>query len=117
LPYDPEARYGIQRTTEWVGYKVHFTEVCSLGVPHLITNVDTTAAHVPDSAHLARGQAELARQGLLPARQLVDGAYIRSHLILESCRKHGIELIGPVKQNSHHSQKAAGYDIAAFEID
>jgi glycerol uptake operon antiterminator len=27
-----------------VGFKVHFSAVCSVGVPHLITNVDTTAA-------------------------------------------------------------------------
>jgi transposase len=39
-PYDPEARYGIKRTTEWIGYKVHFTEICLSDVPHLITNVD-----------------------------------------------------------------------------
>ena len=116
-PYDTEARYGIKRTTEWIGYKVHFTEICSPDMPHLITNVDTTSAHAPDSEHLARGQDELARHDLLPARQLVDGSYIGSQLILESRKKHGIELIGPVKQNVHHSQKENGYDITAFGID
>jgi transposase len=116
-PYDTEARYGIKRTTEWIGYKVHFTEVCSPSMPHLITNVDTTSAHAPDSEHLARGQDELARHDLLPARQLVDGSYIGSQLILESRKKHGIELIGPVKQDVHHSQKENGYDITAFGID
>lgn len=108
-PYDPEARYGIKRTTEWIGYKVHFTETCSPNLPHLITNVDTTAAYAPDAAHLARGQDELAKRALLPARQLVDGSYIGSQLILESRKKYGIELIGPVKQNSHHSQEEGGY--------
>jgi transposase len=116
-PYDPEARYGTKRTMEWSGYKVHFTEICSPGVPHLITNVETTAAHTPDASHLARGQDELARQELLPARQFVDGAYIGTQLILESRKKHGVEVIGPVKQNSHHSQEAEGYDLSAFEID
>jgi transposase len=28
-PYDIEARYCIKRSTEWVGYKVHITEICS----------------------------------------------------------------------------------------
>jgi transposase len=116
-PYDSEARYGIKRTTEWVGYKVHFTESCSPDLPHLITNVDTTAAHESDAEYLPRGQDELARRDLLPARQFVDGAYVGTHLILESRKKHGIEVIGPVKQNSHHSQEAEGYDLTAFNID
>jgi transposase len=116
-PYDPEARYGIKRTMEWIGYKVHFTEVCLPGVPHLITNVDTVAAYSADAEHLARGQDVLAKHDLLPARQFVDGAYIGTQLIVESRKKHGIEVIGPVKPNSHHSQEAEGYDIAAFQID
>lgn len=70
-PYDLDARYGAKGSTEWVGYKVHFTETCSPGVPNLITNVDTTAAYQPDAAHVARGQDELAKRQLLPGRQLV----------------------------------------------
>lgn len=69
-PYDLDAHYGVKGTTEWVGYKVHFTETCSPGVPNLITNVDTTAAHQPDAAHVMRGQDELAKRQLLPKRQL-----------------------------------------------
>jgi transposase len=116
-PYDPEARYGIKRTTEWIGYKVHFTEVCSRDVPHLITNVDTVAAYAADAEHLPRGQDKLARRELLPVRQFVDGAYVGTQLIIESRKKHGIEVIGPVKQNSHHSQLSKGYDLTAFKID
>jgi transposase len=116
-PYDPEARYGIKRTTEWIGYKVHFTEVCSRDVPHLITNVDTVAAYTADAEHLPRGQDELSRQELLPGRQFVDGAYVGTQLIIENRKKHGIQIIGPVKQNSHHSQESEGYDLTAFKID
>jgi transposase len=116
-PYDVEARYCIKRSTEWVGYKVHLTEICSSGAPHLITNVDTTTAHAPDAAHVARGQDELARRKLLPNRQLVDGSYIGSQIVLESQRNHGIELVGPVKQNWHHAQVTSGYDLSAFKID
>jgi transposase len=89
-PYDPEASYGIKRTTD---------------------------AYSADAEHLARGQDKLAKQELLPSRQFVDGAYVGTRLILESRKKHGIEVIGPVKQNSHHSQEAEGYDITAFQID
>ncbi|MFL6307320.1 MAG: transposase [Candidatus Sulfotelmatobacter sp.] len=116
-PYDLDARYGVKRSTEWVGFKVHLTEVCSLGLPHLITNVDTTAAHLPDAAHVARGQDDLARLHLLPRRQFVDGSYIGSQLVLESRDKHGIELVGPVKQNTHHTRVQSGYDLSAFKID
>src|SRR5260370_25792519 len=95
-PYDIDARYCIKRSTEWVGYKVHITEVCSPDVPHLITNVDTTTAQVPDAAHVARGQDERARRNLLPKRQLVDGSYIGSQIVLQSRKNHRIELVGPV---------------------
>jgi transposase len=116
-PYDIEARYCVKRSTEWVGYKVHFTEICSPGVPHLIAGVDTTVSHAPDAAHVARGQDELARRKLLPKRQLVDGSYIGSQIVLESRMTHGIDLIGPVKQNCHHAQVKSGYDLSAFKID
>lgn len=116
-PYDPDARYGIKATTEWVGYKVHFTETCSQGTPNLITNVDTTTAYQPDSSHVARGQSELAKRQLLPKRQLVDGSYVGSHLVLESRKRHAVELVGPVKQNWHRSQIATGYDLSGFIIN
>jgi transposase len=43
-PDDPEAHYGHKRTTTWTGYKVHLTETCDAHAPHLITQVETTAA-------------------------------------------------------------------------
>ena len=116
-PYDLDARYGVKRTTEWVGYKVHFTEICSPAMPHLITNVDTTAAHAADAFHIARGQEQLASQGLLPRRQFVDGSYMASRAALDSRKKHGIELVGPVKQNVHHTEMQSGYDLGSFQID
>jgi hypothetical protein len=91
------------------GYKVHLTEVCSPGVPHLITNVDTTAALAPEAAHVAHGQEELAKRKLLPKRQLVDSSYVGSQIVLESRRKHGIALVGPVKQNGHRRQLESGF--------
>lgn len=41
---------------------------------------------------MPRGQNELTKQRLLPARQFVDGAYAGTQLILESRKKHGIEV-------------------------
>jgi hypothetical protein len=47
-PYDLEAHYSRKHTTQWVGYKVVFTETCDDDLPQLITNVETTSAPVPD---------------------------------------------------------------------
>ena len=47
-PYDTEARYGNKRHTTWLGYKVHLTETCDKDRVHLITNVQTTEAHLAD---------------------------------------------------------------------
>ena len=33
---------------EWVGYKVHLTETCDEGLPHLRVNVETTPGTTPD---------------------------------------------------------------------
>ena len=49
-PYDAEAKYGKKRAMIWRGYKVHFTESCGQETPHLITNVITTEACLPDTA-------------------------------------------------------------------
>jgi hypothetical protein len=48
---------------------------------------------------------------------LVDGSYIGSQIVVESRKKHGIELVGPAKQNWHHAQVESGYDLSAFKID
>jgi transposase len=40
-PYDPDAHYARKNTTQWVGYKVHVTETCEDGLPHLITHIET----------------------------------------------------------------------------
>ena len=67
-PYDTQARSGKKRETVWFGYKVHLTETCepdspeTVGVPHLIVQVETTvgsaarcAGHRDDSAGTRSG--------------------------------------------------------------
>jgi transposase len=56
-PYDPEAHRGKKRTTLWTGYKVHLTETCEQTLPHLITQVATTAAPKTDEAMRERIRA------------------------------------------------------------
>jgi transposase len=47
-PYDPTARFGKKRSTEWVGYKTHLTETCDDDHPNFITHVETTLATTDD---------------------------------------------------------------------
>ena len=50
-PYDEQARSSRKRELVWLGYKVHLTETCDQEghVPHLIVQVHTVPATVPDS--------------------------------------------------------------------
>lgn len=47
-PFETEARYSSKREHDWVGFKVHLTETCDADAPHLLTQVETTVATVPD---------------------------------------------------------------------
>ena len=64
-PYDTEARYGNKRHTTWLGYKVHLTETCEKNRVHLITNVQTTEAHLTDVDQTESIHQSLADKGLL----------------------------------------------------
>jgi transposase len=75
-PYEVEARYSTKRSMGWVGYKVHLTESCDEGFPHLITDVHTTAATATDVKQLAPIQDRLAASRVLPAEQLADSSYV-----------------------------------------
>jgi transposase len=59
----------------WVGYKVHLTESCDEGFPHLITDVHTTAATATDVKQLSAIQQRLAASGVLPAELFADSSY------------------------------------------
>jgi hypothetical protein len=58
-PHDPEARWSTKRSTTWEGYKFHTTEGCDDDLPHLITDVQTTAATTTDVVMLETVQADL----------------------------------------------------------
>lgn len=47
-PYDVDARLSRKRSTYWVGYKVHLTEMCDEDLPLVITNVETSPATTQD---------------------------------------------------------------------
>jgi transposase len=116
-PYEVEARYSTKRAMDWVGYKVHLTESCDEGFPHLITDVHTTAATATDVKQLSAIQDGLARSGLLPAEQLADSSYVcGSNLVSSHTRQ--IDLVGPpYKDNTWQAKADEGFDVANFRID
>jgi IS5 family transposase len=127
-PYDTDARWGVKRDTFWNGCKVHVTETCDTGdgdgdgedvpPPHLITNVETTDATVPDSRMTAPVHARLAGRGLLPDEHYVDSGYPSAELLVSSLASFGIALITPMlADTSPQARAGAGFDRAAFAID
>jgi transposase len=116
-PYEVEARFSTKRSMDWVGYKVHLTESCDEGFPHLITDVHTTTATANDVKQLGAIQQRLVRSGLLPAEQLADSSYVcGSNLVASHARQ--IDLIGPpYKDNSWQAKANEGFDVTNFRID
>jgi len=90
-PYDPEARYGKKRDTEWSGYKVHLTETCDDAAPHLITNVETTPATTTDVAMTGTIHTHLAAKGLLPDEHIVDAGFMTADHVVTSQVDHGCQ--------------------------
>jgi len=117
-PYDPQARYSSKRGTAWVGYKVQLTETCDPDLPSLIVNVATTPATTPDDNMLAAVHASLAARDLLPGEHLVDKGYTDSHVLVDSRRRFGVEVVGPVADDpSWQAREGEGFAKAAFLVD
>src|SRR6266487_1126883 len=115
-PYDLDARYGKKRTTLWVGYKVHFTQMCDEDVPQLITHVETTPAPIPDEKALSRIHAGLAEKDFLPNQHLVDAGYVDATNLIQSQADYEVDLVGPTLKNYWY-QADTGYDLTHFCID
>jgi transposase len=120
-PYDLDARYGVKRGAGWTGYKVHLTEACEPGLPHLIVNVETTDATVGDAEMTNVIHQRLAGRGLSPAEHAVDAGYVSAGHILAARDDHGITLIGPVGADTTQSQRDDGKEPLlpqdAFTVD
>lgn len=117
-PYDPQARYGNKRSTQWLGYKVHLTETCDAGRMHLVTHVVTTTANVPDVEQTEAVHQALQVKHLLPSVHLVDAGYVDIGGWLDSSQRYGIDLIGPMRPNGSWQTKTPGaYDLSQFRIN
>ena len=117
-PYDPEVHYAKKRSTTWIGYKVHLTETCDEGRPHIITHVETAPAPVVDRDALQPIHRALAAKDLLPGKHLVDAGYVDADQLVVSARDHGVELIGPVPKDNQWQAKTEGaFTIQDFTLD
>ena len=132
-PYDTDARWGVKRDTFWNGYKVHVTETCGTSAdgssdgdgdgeaaapPHLIVNVETTDATVPDNQMTAPVHARLAGRGLRPAEHYVDSGYPSAELLVSSLADFGIALVTPMLADTSPQARAGqGFDRSQFTID
>jgi transposase len=117
-PYDTEARYSNQRSTQWTGYRVHLSETCEDDLPFLITNVETTPSTTPDVSMTETIHQHLQEKELLPGEHLIDAGYVDARGLVESKQTYGIEIIGPVQLNtSWQARTEEGFDVACFAID
>jgi transposase len=116
-PYDPDARYRRKRDTEWVGYAVHLTESCDEDLPHVLTNIETTAAPGSDNQMTSTIHTHLAAHHLTPREHYVDAGYVTAEQLVRS-QQQGIDLVGPVSEDpSWQARAGAGFGAAAFRID
>ncbi len=117
-PYDTQAHLSIKRDTMWTGYKVHVTETCDEGLPHLITHVETTASTTQDMEMTNVIHQELERKQLLPSEHVMDTGYVDGEHIVTSQKQYGVELLGPVVQPGNwQAKEAQAFDLSHFVID
>jgi transposase len=116
-PYDPQVHYAKKQSTIWIGYKVHLTETCDEGGPHLITHVETTPAPVVDRDALEDIHEALETKGLLPDTHLVDAGYVAADQLVASRRK-GVTLLGPApKDYQWQARSGEGFTVQDFLLD
>ena len=96
------------------------TETCDPACegPHVITNVETTPATVPDDNMAVVVHASLEKRGLLPGDHLVDKGYTDSHVLVDSKQRYEVTIIGPVADDpSWQARLDDGLTKAEFAVD
>ena len=117
-PYDVEARYSRKKSTTWTGYKVHFTETCEAGAPHLIVEVTPTSATTADGDIVEELHEHLASQQMLPREHLMDAGYVDAEVLALSQNRYHVDVVGPVMPDlSWASREAGRFDQSQFLID
>lgn len=116
-PYDPQVHDAKKQSTIWIGYKVHLTETCDEGGPHLITHVETTPAPVVDRDAREDIHEALEAKGLLPETHLADAGYVAADQLVAS-RKKGVTLLGPApKDYQWQARSGEGFTVQDFLLN
>lgn len=92
------------------------TESCDDDLPHLVTDMHTTAATEPDVSATAPVQAKLATRGLTPGEHLMDAGYPSAENITRAAGAD-IALIAPVTARNGRNARTGLYTPYDFEID
>ena len=117
-PHDVQAHYSSKRSIDWVGYKVHLTEICDDDSPRFITNVHTTLSTVTDEQAVEPIHQTLAQKALLPTENLMDCGYVAVEYLVNAKTDYGVEIIGPVREDhSWQARAGLGFDKAHFLLD
>ena len=118
-PYDIDARFRAKSGKSWTGYMVHLTETCDADAPRLVINADTTPANVHEAPRTAPIHDALAAKGLAPLEHLVDSAYVSAAQLIAARERHGIDLVGPGRQNLSWQSRSGGeaFTPADFPVD
>lgn len=117
-PHDVEAHYSSKRSVNWVGYKVHMTEICDENSPRFITNVHTTLSTITDEQAVPPIHEALALKTLLPKEHLMDSGYTAAEYLVNSKTDYDVEIIGPVRPDPSWQAKAGlGFDATNFVVD
>jgi transposase len=117
-PDDTEARFRAKAGTNWTGYRVHLTETCDKGRPHLVVHADTTPANVHEAMRTEPIHEALAAKGLAPSEHLADAGYISAGLIVIARERHRIDLIGPARPDqSWQKQEEGAFRATDFTVD
>jgi transposase len=117
-PFDPEARYNINRQTTWTGYKVHLTESCGPVEPHLITHVITTEATEQDTEVVNELHQALAQKNVCPGVHFLDQGYSDSHSMIKAVQEYGIDMVMLMRtDHSWQARAGQGYALSDFYID
>jgi transposase len=119
--HDPEARYstkgrGGEDDLEWVGTKCHLTESCDQDLPHLITDVHTTAATDPDVTATTDIQDKLTARELAPAEHLMDAGY-PSAANISAAAASGIAPIAPVTVLNGRNANLGTFTTSDFAVN
>ena len=73
---------------------------------------------VQDVAQTANIHQALAQKSLLPSQHFVDAGYVDAELLVNSQQEYGIQLIGPVREDtSWQAKQYFAYDLSRFVID